>query len=124
MSSVRPIPEPPKRSATTAQPLLLGARVRLQSREATGVIIGNSRESNRVRVRWDDTGEVTRCLRANLVPVRWSEPQKRGDWVARGKPGSAKTGLMRGDGWPQRCRRLAPSPAPCRGRLWHRQGKL
>jgi len=43
--------------------------------------------------------------------------------VARGRPspgrflcGSAKTGLMHGDGWPQHCRLLAPSPAPRLGR--------
>jgi hypothetical protein len=68
MSSVRPVPKPAKRPA--AQPLLLGAHVRLHSREATGVMIGNSPDTDRVRVRWDDTGKVTRCLRAKLVPVR------------------------------------------------------
>jgi hypothetical protein len=67
MSSVRPVPKPAKRPA---QPLLLGAHVRLHSREATGVVIGNSPDSDRVRVRWHDTGEVTHCLRAKLVPVR------------------------------------------------------
>jgi hypothetical protein len=59
-----------QRPAATAQPLLLGAHVRLHSSEATGVIIANSIDSDRVRVRWDDTGEVTHCLRAKLVPVR------------------------------------------------------
>jgi hypothetical protein len=70
MSSVRPVPKPAKRPAATAQPLLLGAHVRLHSSEATGVIIANSIDSDRVRVRWDDTGEVTHCLRAKLMPVR------------------------------------------------------
>jgi len=27
-------------------------------------------DRDRVRVRWDGTGKVTRCLRAKLVPVR------------------------------------------------------
>jgi hypothetical protein len=57
-------------SATTAQPLLLGARVRIRGRDATGVIIGNSSDSDRVRVRWDDTSEVTHCLRRKLGLVR------------------------------------------------------
>jgi hypothetical protein len=67
MSSVPPEPKPAKRRAATAQPLLLGARVRLHSIDTTGVIIG-SIDSSRVRVRWDDTGEVTTCLRAKLAP--------------------------------------------------------
>jgi hypothetical protein len=57
-----------QRSAPTAQPLLLGTAVRLRGKEATtGVIIAYASDSDRVRVRWDDTGEVTHCLRANLV---------------------------------------------------------
>jgi hypothetical protein len=58
-----------KRPAATAQPLLLGAAVRLGRSGATGVVIGNSADIDRVRVRWDDTGEVTNCFRANLVPA-------------------------------------------------------
>jgi len=68
--SLRPVHKPAKRPAATAQRLLLGAHVRLHSREATGVVIGNSTGADRVRVRWDDTGKVTHCLRAKLVPVR------------------------------------------------------
>jgi hypothetical protein len=57
-----------KRPATTAQPLLLGTAVRRRGKEATtGVIIAYASDSDRVRVRWDDTGNVTHCLRANLV---------------------------------------------------------
>jgi hypothetical protein len=54
----------------TAQPLPLGATVRLRGRDATGVIIGNSPDIERVRVQWDDTGEVTHCLCTRLVPAR------------------------------------------------------
>jgi hypothetical protein len=56
--------------AATAQPLRLGAAVRLRGRKATGVVIGNSRDRYRVRVQWDDTGEVTHCLKRNLEPAR------------------------------------------------------
>ena len=57
-----------KRSARTAQPLLLGTAVRLRGKEATtGVIIAYASDSDRVGVRWDDTGHVTHCLGANLV---------------------------------------------------------
>ena len=59
-----------KRPAATAQPLLLGAAVRLGRSGATGAVIGNSADIDRVRVRWDDTGEVTNCLRANLEALR------------------------------------------------------
>jgi hypothetical protein len=71
MSSMPPA-KPPlrKHSATTAQPLLLGAHVRMRGRDATGVIIANSSDSDRVRVRWDDTGEVMHCLRGKLELVR------------------------------------------------------
>jgi hypothetical protein len=73
MFSARP-PKPAKpslrkRPDATAQPLLLGTAVRLHGKGATGVVIGNSADIDRVRVRWDDTGEVTNCLRANLVPA-------------------------------------------------------
>jgi hypothetical protein len=44
--------------------------VRLRGRKAAGVIIGDSPEIDRVRVRWDDTEEVTHCLKANLVLAR------------------------------------------------------
>jgi len=45
-------------SATTAQPLLLGTAVRLRGKEpTTGVIIAYASDSDRVRVRWDDTGK-------------------------------------------------------------------
>jgi hypothetical protein len=53
-------------SAATAQPLLLGARVRLHASAATGVIIAHSAiEVDHVRVRWDDTGKETECLRTS-----------------------------------------------------------
>ena len=39
--------------------------------ETTGVVIGNSpHHEYRVRVQWDDTGEVTHCLKRNLEPAR------------------------------------------------------
>ena len=60
-------PSAHKRSATTEQPLLLGTAVRLRGKAATGVVIAGASDSGRVRVRWDDTGEVTYCLRDNLV---------------------------------------------------------
>jgi hypothetical protein len=44
--------------------------VRLRGREATGVVIGNSHYEYRVRVQWDDSGEVTHCLKRNLEPAR------------------------------------------------------
>jgi hypothetical protein len=47
----------------------LGAHVRLRRRKATGVVIGNSTDIDRVQVQWDDTGEVTHCLKANLELV-------------------------------------------------------
>ena len=58
-----------KDAVPIAQPLPLGARVRLRGREATGVIIGNSTDRDRVQVQWDDTGEVTHILIANLERV-------------------------------------------------------
>ena len=73
MFSVRPLkPAQPLRNRpdATAQPLPLGTTVRLRRREATGVVIGNSRDKYRVRVQWDDTGEVTHCLKRNLEPTR------------------------------------------------------
>jgi hypothetical protein len=69
MSSVRRVPGPAQPTAT-AKPLLLGAHVRLPSSGATGVVIGYPPERDRVFVRWDDSGEVTRCLKAKLVPMR------------------------------------------------------
>jgi hypothetical protein len=57
-----------QRTATTAQPLLLGTAVRLRGKEpTTGVIIAYAPDSDRVRVRWDDTGKVTHCLRDSLI---------------------------------------------------------
>jgi hypothetical protein len=67
MLSVRPVSKPAKRPRRNRARLLLGAHVGLHSREAT---IGNSPDTDRVRVRWDDTGKVIHCLRAKLVPVR------------------------------------------------------
>jgi hypothetical protein len=37
--------------------------------KATGVVIGNSTDIDRVQVQWDDTGEVTHCPKANLELV-------------------------------------------------------
>ena len=74
MFSVRPgKPVRPLRNRpdATARPLPLGTAVRLRGREATGVVIGNSGHYEyRVRVQWDDTGEVTHCLKRNLEPAR------------------------------------------------------
>jgi hypothetical protein len=47
----------------------VGAKVRLRQRQTTGVVIGYSPQRNRVRVRWDDTGEVAHILIANLERV-------------------------------------------------------
>ena len=74
MFSARP-PKPAKpslrkRLATTAQPLLLGAAVRLHNKGTTGMVIGNSHDIDCVRVRWDDTGEVSHCKKASLARVR------------------------------------------------------
>jgi hypothetical protein len=66
----KPVQPLRKRPDATAQPLPLGAAVRLRGRDATGVVIGNSRDRYRVRVQWDDTGEVTHCLKRNLEPAR------------------------------------------------------
>jgi hypothetical protein len=68
MSSVRPTKPSPNHSA--ARPLLIGAAVRLRRGGATGVIIGNSSDSDRVCVRWDDTGDTTHCLRTKLQSTR------------------------------------------------------
>jgi hypothetical protein len=62
--------QPSPRRAETAQLLPFGTAVRLRGREATGVVIGNSPYEYRVRVEWDDTGEVTHCLKRNLEPAR------------------------------------------------------
>ena len=73
MFSVRPSkPAQPlrKRPDASAQPLPLGTAVRLRGREATGVVIDKSPDDYRVRVQWDDTGEVTHCLKRNLEPVQ------------------------------------------------------
>jgi hypothetical protein len=69
LSNIPPEPKPDNRRAATAQPLLLGACVRFHSKDMTGIVVG-SVDSSRVRVRWDDTGEVTTCLRAKLMLVR------------------------------------------------------
>ena len=74
MISARP-PKPAKlplrkRSDATAQPLLLGAAVRLHNKGKTGVVIGNSHDIDCLRVRWDDTGLVTHCLKTSLARVR------------------------------------------------------
>ena len=52
------MPQSPKPDATTFP---LGAHVRLRrgQAEATGVVIGNSTDIDRIQVQWDDTGEVT-----------------------------------------------------------------
>jgi hypothetical protein len=63
MPSVRNDPVP------IAQLLPLGATVRLRGREATGVIVGRSIDRDRVRVQWDDTGEVAHILISNLERV-------------------------------------------------------
>jgi len=37
---------------------------------ATGVVIGYSPNRDSVLVRWDESGEVTRCLKSKLAPLR------------------------------------------------------
>jgi hypothetical protein len=58
-------PFPRKRPAI----ILIGAQVRLRRGGATGVVIANSTDIDRVQVRWDATGEVTHCPKANLTLV-------------------------------------------------------
>jgi hypothetical protein len=74
MYSVRPTSKralpSPNDPVATAQPPPLGAAVRLRRRDATGVVVGNSPDIDRVRVQWDDTGEVTHCVRTNLESAR------------------------------------------------------
>jgi hypothetical protein len=74
MYSVRPRPSSKpakpsmrKRFAPTPEPLRLGAHVRVRGSAATGVITSNSHKIDHVRVRWNDTSEVTHCHRASLV---------------------------------------------------------
>jgi hypothetical protein len=67
-----PVPKSAKTSLRKRPDLLIGAYVRLrrgQHGQATGVVIGNSTAIDRVQVRWDDTGEVTHCPKANLTLV-------------------------------------------------------
>jgi hypothetical protein len=65
MSRVRSLPtKRAKRRAAT-----LGSHVRLHLRKAIGVVVGFS-SSDRVRIRWEDTGVVTHCLKAKLELVR------------------------------------------------------
>jgi hypothetical protein len=63
-----PVPQSAKPDATTFP---LGAHVRLRrgQAKATGVVIGNSTDIDRIQVQWDDTGEVTHCPKANLELV-------------------------------------------------------
>jgi hypothetical protein len=70
MFNVRPRKSAQPLRHATAQPLRLGAAVRLRGRGVTGVVIGNSPDIDRVRVRWDDTDEVAHCLRASLEQAR------------------------------------------------------
>jgi hypothetical protein len=61
--------EPP----AAAPPEQKRAAVRRKSHQRAalgpGVIIGNSPDIDRVQVQWDDTGEVTHCLKTNLELV-------------------------------------------------------
>jgi len=59
-----------KRPAATAQRLLIGTAVRLHNKGTTGIVIGISHHTDRARVRWDDTGEVTHCLKTSLARAR------------------------------------------------------
>jgi hypothetical protein len=61
---------PANSTKPAAQPLLIGAHVRLHSSAATGVVIGYGPERDRVLVRWNESGEVTSCLRRKLTPLR------------------------------------------------------
>jgi hypothetical protein len=64
------LPANSTKPAATAQPLLIGAHVRLHMSPATGVVIGCSPNRDSVLVRWDESGKVTRCLRSKLAPLR------------------------------------------------------
>jgi hypothetical protein len=65
------LPANSTRSTATAQPFLIGAHVRLHTSPATGVVIGYySPNRDSVLVRWDESGEVTRCLTSKLAPLR------------------------------------------------------
>ena len=57
-------------SSSGPQPFPLGAAVSLRSGEATGIVTGYPSDTDRVQVLWDDTGEVTYCLKANLELMR------------------------------------------------------
>jgi hypothetical protein len=63
------VPKSAKPSLRKRPALLIGAQVRLRRGGATGVVIANSTDSDRVQIRWDDTGEVTHCPKANLELV-------------------------------------------------------
>jgi hypothetical protein len=63
------VPKSAKPSTQKRPNLLIGAQVRLRTGGATGVVIANSTDIERVQVRWDDTGGVTHCPKANLLPV-------------------------------------------------------
>jgi hypothetical protein len=63
------VPKSAKPSPRERPALLIGTQVRLRRGEATGVVIANSTDIDRVQVRWDDTGEVTHCPKANLERV-------------------------------------------------------
>jgi hypothetical protein len=66
------VPKSAKPSPRKRPDLLIGAYVRLrrgQHGQATGVVIGNSPDIDRVQVQWEDTGEITHCLKANLELV-------------------------------------------------------
>jgi len=49
----------------------VGAAVRLRvDPDVTGVVVGDTFEFDRVRVRWDDTERVTDCIAAKLEPAK------------------------------------------------------
>jgi hypothetical protein len=67
MYSVRSSSKPSPGSGSSPQHFPLGAAVRLRRGEVTGIVTGYPSDIDRVQVLWDDTGEVTYCLKANLV---------------------------------------------------------
>jgi hypothetical protein len=64
------MPSNSTKPAPTAQPLLIGAHVRVHMSRETGVVIGYGPDRERVLVRWNESGEMTQCLRSKLAPLR------------------------------------------------------
>jgi hypothetical protein len=49
----------------------LGVLVRLRHNpQVTGIVVGEALDLDRLRVRWDDTDEITDCITAKLEPAQ------------------------------------------------------